>query len=394
MPPGTDRLKVALVHDWLTGMRGGERVLERLCHAFPDAPIHTLIWNRGSVSSALESRRIEASFLQRVPGVARHYRWYLPLFPRAIESFDLTGYDVVVSSSHCVAKGVRVPRGTFHLSYVHTPMRYIWDLETQYFPPGRFPWPVSIYVRSTCAALRRWDVASTQGVHALLSNSRHVAARIRRHWRRDAETVYPPIELDRFAPRRGARDYYLLAGAAAPYKRGDLAIEACRILGRRLVVAGSGPLERRLRELAGPDVEFLGWVADERMAELYAGARGLLFPGEEDFGMIPLEALASGCPVVAFGQGGALETVGSGAVAADLERIERGGTAAVPGGVLFGAQTAASMVEGLRILEQREWDPERLRALATPFATAAFDRRFREAFERHYRAWGDGRTGQ
>jgi len=382
-------LRVALVHDWLTGMRGGEKVLERLCGLFPDAPISTLVWKKGAMSEAIESHPIRTSFLQAMPASARAYRWYLPLFPRAIESFDFAGFDVVISSSHAVAKGARAPAGAFHLGYIHTPMRYVWDLEQDYFPPGRFPWPASAYVRDTCARLRVWDRATTSGVHALIANSRHVQARIARHWGREAEVVPPPVDVARFTPasERGTGDYYLVAGALAPYKRTDLAIAACRTLGRRLLVVGSGQQEGALRRLAGGTVEFRGWASDREMAELYRGARALLYPGEEDFGIVPVEALASGCPVVAFGRGGALETVGAGASAEALARVERGGVAEVPGGVLFGAQEANVLVAAIGQLEASHWVPANLRALAEPFAPERFDRDFMAAYERGLSAW-------
>jgi glycosyltransferase involved in cell wall biosynthesis len=382
--------RVALVHDWLTGMRGGEKVLERLCGLFPGAPIHTLVWNRGSVSGAIESHPIRTSFLQGMPNAAQAYRWYLPLFPSAIEGFDLGEFDVVVSSSHAVAKGVRPREGAFHLSYVHTPMRYVWDLETQYFPPGRFPWPASAYVRATCARLRRWDRATNDRVHAILCNSAHVAERIRRHWGREARVVHPPADVARFrlpdAP--GERDYYLLAGALAPYKRGDLAIEACRTLGRRLVVVGSGPMAATLRRGAGPGIEFRGWASDDELARLLHGARALLFPGEEDFGIVPVEAMASGCPVIAFGRGGALETVGRGAEPEALARVGRGGVAVVPGGVLFGEPNAPCLIAAIGQLEATRFEPAGLRARAGGFAPERFDREFSAAFAEAYASWG------
>jgi glycosyltransferase involved in cell wall biosynthesis len=381
-------MKVALVHDWLTGMRGGEKVLERIATMFPGAPIYTLVWNRGSVSAAIEAHPIRTSFLQRMPAVASHYRWYLPLFPAAIERFDLRGFDVVISSSHAVARAVRTPPGVFHLSYIHTPMRYVWDLEDQYFPPGRFPWPLSWYVRRTCARLRAWDAATSGRPHALIANSAHVAGRIARHYGREADVVHPPVEVDRFSAAAGPREYYLLVGAMAPYKRGELAIEACARLGRRLVVAGAGQMAGRLRRLAGPHVEFRdGWVDDAGMSRLYAGARAVLYPGEEDFGIIVVESLASGCPVIAYGVGGALETVGRNAPRETLERVAEGGSEAVPGGMLFGRQTADSLAEAIRRFEALRFEPATLAALAQPFAAAVFDCAFREVFERRYAQW-------
>ncbi len=390
-------MKVALVHDWLTGMRGGERVLERIAAMHPQAPVYTLVWRPGSVSRALESHPIVTSFLQRLPGAERRYRWYLPLFPRAIEAFDLSSYELVLSTSHAVAKGVRTRPGTFHLSYVHTPMRYVWDLESAYFPAGRFPWPLSRYVRRTCARLRAWDRATSGRPQALLANSRHVAERIRRHWGREAEVVYPPVDLDRFreaqrariaaGPSPATRDHYLLAGAFAPYKRSDLALEACGRLERRLLIVGSGQEEGRLRRLAPPGTRFRGWLGDDEIGAAYAGARALLFPGEEDFGIMPVEALASGTPVIAFGRGGALETVGRGASPEALARVLAGGVARVPGGVLFGTQSVAGLMEAIELFERETFDPRELRELALPFSAEEFDRRFRAACERAYSEW-------
>jgi glycosyltransferase involved in cell wall biosynthesis len=214
-----------------------------------------------------------------------------------------------------------------------------------------------------------------------------VAERIARHYGRTARVVHPPVDLGRFAPREGARDYYLLAGAMAPYKNGELAVAACARLGRRLVVVGTGQEERKLRALASPDVEFRGWVSDPEMAELYSGARGLLFPGEEDFGIIPVEAMASGCPVIALGRGGALETVGRGASPEALAAIARGGVCLAPGGALFGEPTAESLVEAMQLLEARPPAPAALRAAAEPFAADRFDREFLAAFEQEFAAW-------
>jgi glycosyltransferase involved in cell wall biosynthesis len=383
-------MRVALVHDWLTGMRGGERVLERIARMFPGAPIHTLVWNRGSVSAELESHPIHTSFLQHLPGASANYRWFLPLFPRAIESFDLSGYDAVVSTSHAVAKGARARAGAFHLSYIFTPMRYVWDLEHVYFPQGRFPWPVSGYVKRTCEQLRAWDRATSGRADVLVADSRHVAERIRRHWGRQAEVVMPPVEVDRFAAGTGPRERYLLAGAFAPYKRGDLAVHVCAQLGRPLRVAGSGPERERLERLAAPGTEFTGWVAEADMPAVYAGARALLFPGEEDFGIMPVEAMASGTPVIAYGRGGALETVGRGASAEALATVASGGVARVPGGVLFGTQTGQCLAAAIARFESWSFDPHELRALAAPFAAERFDTAFRTAFDRGLAATHEG----
>jgi glycosyltransferase involved in cell wall biosynthesis len=385
---GAVGVKVALVHDWLTGMRGGEKVLERIAARFPGAPIHTLVWKRGSVSGALESHPIVTSFLQRLPDAERRYRWYLPLYPRAIESFDLRRYDVVISTSHAVAKAAPARRDAFHLSYVFTPMRYVWEQEREYFPPGRFPWPLSAYVRHTCARLRAWDVATSDRPDVLLADSRHVAERIRRNWGRDATLVYPGVDVASRAAGAGPREGYLIAGAFAPYKRADLAIEACARLGRPLTVAGSGQDATRLRALAGDAARFTGWVGDAELVALMQRSRALLFPGEEDFGIIPLEAMACGCPVIALARGGALETVGRGADPAALARAAAGGIERVPGGILYGDASAAGLAAAIEAFERQTFDPQALHAAAEPFANERFDREFERELERGLRARG------
>lgn len=367
-------MRVALVHDWLTGMRGGERVLERIARLFPDAPIHTLVWDRGSVSAELESHPIRTSFLQHLPGAVERYRWFLPLFPAAIESFDLGRYDAIVSTSHAVAKGVRVRPGQPHLCYVHTPMRYIRELESEYFPPERFPGPLGVAVRAVCARLRVWDAATANRPTALVANSAFIAERIRRHWGRSATVVHPNVDVGRFRPGLGSREGYLVAGAMAPYKRFDVAIRTCEATRRPLVVAGGGQDRERLRAWAGPSTTFRDIRAEHDLPNLYASARALLYPGIEDFGIMPVEAMASGCPVIAYGVGGALETVGRGAEAAALARVAAGGEARVPGGVLYGTPGEEGLARALDLFERETFDPTALSALAAPFAPDRFDR--------------------
>jgi glycosyltransferase involved in cell wall biosynthesis len=373
-------VKVALVHDWLTGMRGGERVLERVARFFPDADLHTLVWRRGSVSAELERHRIHTSFLDRLPAADRRYRWFLPLFPRAIESLDLAGYDAVVSVSHAVAKAARARPGAPHVSIVLTPMRYVWDLEQQYFPPGRFRWPVSAYVRRTCRDLRRWDRATADRPTHLVSISRYVAERVRRHWGRESQVVYPHVDVERFTPWAGERSYYLLAGAFAPYKRLDLALAAFARLRRPLLVVGSGQEEARLHAAAPRGTEFRSGVSDQELARLIAGARAFIFPGEEDFGIMPLEAMASGTPVIAFGRGGAVVSVGRGASSEALAKIASGGIARVPGGMLFGTQTADAIAAAVTAFEREAFVPGELAALARPFSGERFDAEIRDVF--------------
>ena len=298
-------------------MRGGEKVLEALAELYPEAPIYTLFHFPGSVSEPIERHPIHTSFLQRAPGLRRHYRRYLPLFPTAIESFDLEPYDLLLSTSHCVAKGAIPGPNAFHLCYCHTPMRYAWDQRHAYFPPGRGP--LSLARAVVLARLRAWDAASAVRVDRFIANSRFVAARIRRYYGRHADVLHPPVDVGFFTPAEGRpqekeprRDGYVLAVAAAvPYKRLDLAAAACGKLGLRLCVVGGGPEQRRLAT-AGNHVEVLGRVSEEELRELYRGALCLVQPGVEDFGIAAVEALACGTPVVALGIGGVRDIVTDG----------------------------------------------------------------------------------
>lgn len=364
-PSPLAHLRVALVHDWLTGMRGGEKVLEALLELFPRADVFALLHVPGSVSPAIEARRISTSFVQRLPDAARRYRSYLPLFPRAIESFDLTGYDLVLSSSHCVAKGAVAPPGVPHLCYCHTPMRYIWDQADAYLAPGRAHPLVRAVAPALIERLRRWDRASAAGVDAFVANSAHVRERVRRCWGREAAIVHPPVEIERFRPAARREDFYLIVSALVPYKRIDLAIEAVGRLGRPLVVAGSGPELDRLRALAPATTRFTGWASDAEISDLMGRCRALLMPGVEDFGIVPVEAQAAGAPVIALGQGGALETV----IAGD-------GPDAT--GVFFAEPSVESLVEGVLRFERRSFDLGAARANAARFGREIFLEQMRQ----------------
>ncbi len=355
-------MRVALVHDWLTGMRGGEKVLEGILSCYPNAPIYTLVHLPGSVSRQIESHPIHTSFVQRLPGIAAHYRKYLPFFPRAIEQFDLSGYDLVISSSHCVAKGVRPGERAVHVCYCHTPMRYIWDAYEDYFGPGRAPAHVRAAMALAVAPLRRWDVTSSRRVSAFVANSHNVAYRIRRTYGRTAEVVHPWVDHATFTPGPDSpSDDFLVVSALVPYKRVELAIEAFRGLDSRLVVAGGGPELARLRRLAPPNVTFQGRVSDTELRTLYRRCRALVFPGPEDFGIVPLEAMACGRPVIAFAEGGALETVVDGVT-----------------GTFFREPTAASLRAAVETFDADAWDPDAIRRHALRFDRERFLGRFRD----------------
>jgi glycosyltransferase involved in cell wall biosynthesis len=355
---------VALVHDWLTGMRGGERCLEVFCELFPSADLFTLLQVPGSVSRVIEERRVVTSFLQQIPGATRRYRHLLPLFPAAIRGLDLGDHNLVLSSSHAVAKSVRVPPGALHICYCFTPMRYVWDLYHEYFG-ARAGLATRLLMPPVAAALRRWDRVTAAGVHHFVAISRFVADRIRRNYGRAADVIYPPVDVARFRLEESPGEFYLVVSALTPYKRVDLVVEAANRLGRRLVIVGSGTEEARLRAMAGPTVELHGWRDDVETAELYARCRALIFPTLEDFGITPLEAMAAGRPVIAFGQGGALETV-----------VPPGGSEP-PTGIFFERQTVEDLVAAIRRLESgaERFEPKALRRRAESFDRALFKER-------------------
>jgi glycosyltransferase involved in cell wall biosynthesis len=301
---------VALVHDWLTGSRGGEKALEALCDLYPDAPIYTLVHVPGSVSKQIESHRILTSALQHAPFVKKFYRNYLPFFPALIEQFDLRKYDLIISSSHCVAKGVIPSDKAYHACYCFTPMRYIWSHYDDYFGDHRTGFPKRQILPIVSRRLRAWDVASSDRVNDFVAISQCVAERIRRFYGRESTVIYPPVDVNFYTPSEERRqDYYLVVSALVPYKRIEVAIEAFNRRKSRLVIVGTGPEMARLKKLASPCIEFAGRVEAEALRDLYRTARGLIHPGQEDFGISMVEALACGCPVISYAAGGALEIV-------------------------------------------------------------------------------------
>jgi glycosyltransferase involved in cell wall biosynthesis len=304
-------MKIAIVHDWLTGMRGGEVVLNSLLKAYPMADLFTLFYNKGKLNARIEDRKIITAFTDRLPFKEKLYRYYLPLFPTAIESLDLKGYDVILSSSHCVAKGVIPHPNTFHLSYVHSPMRYVWDMYYDYFPKRTGLKFFTFQLISNY--LRTWDSASANRVDHFTCNSDFVGKRIQKYYRRDYQVIYPPCVATNFRVQDHSKeDFYLIVSAFAPYKRLDVAIEAFRNSGRKLVLIGGGQDEGKLTKNLPPNILWKKGIPREEVIEYYKKARGFIFPGMEDFGITPVEAQSYGTPVVAFGMGGALETVSEG----------------------------------------------------------------------------------
>jgi glycosyltransferase involved in cell wall biosynthesis len=349
-------MKLAIVHDWLTGMRGGERVLEALCTHFPDAELFTLIHLRGAVAPVVERHRIHTSIAQRFPAVRHYYRKCLPFYPALIEQFDLERFDVVISSSHCVAKSVLTRPDTVHICYCHTPMRYAWDQFDAYFGPGRLSPVASRLMRNVMASLARWDRDTAGRVDRYLTNSQHVAGRVRRYYNREALVVYPPVDTEFFHPDSAVPERFaLVVSALVPYKRLEVAIDACRLARVPLKIVGTGPDRDRLERRAAGGAEFLGWVLDDDLRQLYRRARVALMTGEEDFGIAPLEAQACGRPVVALGRGGARETI-------------------LPGetGILVDTAAAEAFAEAIGEIERRRFDPAVIRRHAERFSRARF----------------------
>jgi glycosyltransferase involved in cell wall biosynthesis len=331
--PRRGRVKIAIICDWLTAMRGGERCLEAVCELYPDADIFTLVHFPGSVSKTIESHNVRTSYVQRLPGSSEKFRLYLPLFPHAIQEFDLTGYDCVLSFSHCVAKGVKVPQGVPHICYCYTPMRYAWHMRHAYLSTLRQP--KKLLIEYVLDRLKNWDRRTSSRVTHFVAISSNVRGRIKQAYNRDSVVIYPPVECSRFDISEDDDGYYLVVSALVPYKRIDIAVEAFGSGDRKLVVVGNGPELSRLKSMASANVVFVENANDNEVVEYMKKCRALLFPGEEDFGIVPLEAQACGKPVIAFGKGGALETV----TAPDQARMEN----ANPTGIFFYEQNAEAL---------------------------------------------------
>ncbi len=328
-------MKIALVHYWLVNMRGGEKVLEALCELFPDADIFTHVYVPERVSPTLRRHRVHTSFISKLPFSRSLYKIYLPLMPLALEQLDLRPYDLVISSESGPAKGVITRPDALHLCYCHTPMRYVWNMSQDY--QKSVPFPTRMLMSWFMHRLRLWDYQSATRVDKFLANSQNVARQIHRYYRRTATVVYPPVDTEAFRQDAPRETFYLYVGELIRYKRVDIAVEAFTRAGKPLVVIGDGTEARALKRLAGPTVKFLGRQPFSVLRDHYARCRALVFPGEEDFGIVPVEAMASGAPVIAYRRGGALETV--------LEGIT---------GVLFGAQTQTSFLASVEAFEKIE----------------------------------------
>ncbi|MBZ9604319.1 glycosyltransferase family 4 protein [Phyllobacterium chamaecytisi] len=351
----TKQLRVAIVHYWLVSMRGGEKVVEELCRMFPQADIFTLVCNPDRISDFLKTRNIRTSFLQKIPGAKRHYTKMLPLMPFALEQFDLQEYDLVLSSESGPAKGVITRADALHICYCHSPMRYIWD-QFHVYRLG-LPWLGRALMSITAPMLRAWDVTTASRVDVFVANSSYVANRIQRFYDRDSAVIHPPVATDDFAVGRGKGEFYLYAGQLTAYKRPDIAVRACTESGRKLIVIGEGEQAAYLKSIAGPTVQFLGHQPFPVLRDHLSRCRALLFPGTEDFGILPVEAMASGRPVLAFDAGGARETVSSSHV-----------------GLRFAVQSKESLLDAMVSFEEIEddFDPHAIRDHALKFSSMVF----------------------
>lgn len=362
---------VAFVHDWLTAYAGAEKVLEAALELYPTAPIYTLVYQQESFKGTrIAEHPVHTSFIERLPKGREKYRAYLPLMPLAVEQFDLSGYDVVISSSYAVAKGVLTRADQLHISYVHTPIRYAWDLQFQYLKQAGIERGLkSAIARAILHYIRLWDVASSNRVDVFVANSHYVAQRIWKMYRREAQVIYPPVDVDRFTPKGQREDFYLTLSRFVPYKKIDLIVEAFTQLGLPLVVIGDGPDFNKVKRIAGPNVQLLGYQPDIVVKDYMERCKAFVFAADEDFGITPVEAQAAGAPVIAYGRGGVTETVLHGET-----------------GLFFQEQTVESLLATVRAFESGEYqfDPERLRQNAERFSKKRFQQEFSELVEREW----------
>jgi glycosyltransferase involved in cell wall biosynthesis len=351
-----EAMKVAIVHYWLVGMRGGEKVIESLCRMFPEADIFTHVYDPAAISSIIRAHKVTTSFISRLPLASRKYKSYLPFMPLALEQIDLRGYDIIISSESGPAKGIIPPPAALHICYCHSPMRYVWNMFHDY--RERSGWVTRLAMPFLLHYIRNWDALSAMRVHSFAANSRTVARRLQTYYRREATVIYPPVNVDDFAPapQQEIGDYWLMVGELVPYKRPELAVETFNRSGKKLVVIGGGEMLSALRALAGPNVSILGPQPFPVLKDHYRSCQALVFPGEEDFGIVPVEAMASGRPVIAYKRGGATESVVDGLT-----------------GVFFEKQTVEDILDAVERCEALRIDPQAIVAHAKNFSVDRFE---------------------
>lgn len=377
MRPLSDPTKlrsVCFVHDWLTGMRGGEKVLEAMVELFPQAPVYTLFFDRRYLSEKLKRCDIRASLLQYLPCITRIYRWLLPLFPLAVSLMNVKQYDLVISSSHCAAKGVKVRKGAVHVCYCHTPMRYLWDKSDDYL--SGFPLMVQKLIGLYFKILRRWDEKTSQSVDLFIANSANIQKKIATFYRKQASVIYPPVDLPKITVTPSAGRFFLIVSALVPYKRIDIAIQAFNQLKLPLVIVGDGPLRESLEKMVRYDgIRFEGWVKPEVLQKRYEEAKALIFPGEEDFGIVPVEAQGYGKPVIAFGKGGAVETVWA------VNRRDKPEPGEKSSGIFFFDPSPEALAEAVRKFQALTFDPEFIKARVQHFGKERFQKELLTALQ-------------
>ncbi len=360
-------MKIAIVHDWLTGMRGGEKTIDALCRIFPQAEIFTLVYKKGSLNPNIESRPIHTSFIQKLPNAIEGYRNYLPLFPLAIESFNLDGFDLIISSSHCVAKAVKKPKNAYHFCYCYTPMRYAWVFFDQYF--GNYSFIKRKIIQLSIHYLKKWDLATLKRVDSFIAISETIRQRIKNIYKRDSVVIYPPVNIDKFSFNPGIKreDFYLCVSALVPYKRIDIIIEAFnKLKDKKVVIIGSGNIKEELeKKITSTNIKMPGWTDDDTLLNYYQKAAGFIFPAEEDFGIAPVEAQSTGLPVIAFGRGGNTETV------IGINNLKK---SQEPTGIFFYEQTADSLISCINEFESKksEFNPIHVRENALKFSDENF----------------------
>lgn len=364
-----NKLRIAIVCDWLTNFAGAERVILKLHKMFPKAPIYTSIYNSKKMHG-FENANIRTSFLQKMPRAKNKHQWYLPFYPLVFEKMDLSKYDIVISSCHSASKGIITKPETMHVSYCHSPMRYAWDNSHEYLRTYTYPWPISKFIPKIIHKIRMWDRVAADRVDYFLTNSNYVKNRIKKYYRRDSEVIYPMIDTSEFHIAKGKKDYFLAVGRFTPYKRFDLIVDAFNELPYKLKIVGTGKQEKELKSKAKKNIEFLGHVSEKQLKELYANAKALIFPQVEDFGITPLEAMASGRPVIAFKGGGALETVKHKKT-----------------GLFFDVQEVVNLKAAVEESEKINWDSNLIRNHAKNFDSSIFVDKITKFLEKSYKHW-------
>jgi glycosyltransferase involved in cell wall biosynthesis len=382
-------MRVALVHDWLNGMRGGEYVLEAIADLYPDAEIYTLFCDPEKISNKLKSHKIVTSYIQNLPFRRSYYRHYLPFFPAAVERFNFDGFDIVISSSHCVAKGAVAGKNRLHICYCHSPMRYVWDRFDDYFPKSETLILKYRFIKMIARRLRKWDLNTVDRVDLFVANSSFVKWRIGEYYKRPAAVIHPPVDTGFYTPGpSGKKDYFITSGALVPYKKTEVIIEAFKNRDEQLIVTGDGPEFKRLIGIAPDNVKFTGWLDREKLREYYRGCKALIFAGVEDFGIVPVEVMACGKPVIAFNKGGLIDTV-VGPATDNFKEVK-----GFRSGLFFTEQTPHSIRLALDVFATMEFDSDSIVKHARKFSKNVFSSSMRKFISMAYDNFlNNGKTG-